>query len=140
MAIKYTLDKGLAFLFNESPQQIFMRRFSEAINTGSYDDEVSYSILGSSFLSGLVFPMGGKKGSEEAMLIEQGKLLTKDKIVYIAGSYTWSGAMLFGLGSPTTSIDSYYALIPDGIKTYTADGSIVYSKLWLRHSIPGSLF
>jgi len=138
MPIATLLEAGLAILNKESQQPILFKRFSQTFNTGSYDDETTYTILGSEFISGTVFPMGGKQGSEESALLEQGKLLTRDKILFIPGSHTFSGALLFGLGSPSPT--DYYTLIPDGIRSYSANGSIIYSKIWIRYSIAGSLF
>ena len=39
-------------------------------------------MTGSNVVSGLVFPIKATQGSNEAMLLEQGKLLTKDKILF----------------------------------------------------------
>ena len=138
MGAKSVLDAGLSVILAETMQPILFKRFSQTFNTGSYDDEVSYTIIGSEYISGALFPIRNKQGSEEAMLLEQGKLLTKDKTLYIPGSHTFSGALLFGIGSPTPS--EHYTLIPDGIHNYSVNGSTVYSKIYIRHSIGGSLF
>ncbi len=132
------LSDGLKNIFDVSNQIVQIKLFTSTFNTGSYDDEQLHTIAGSSYTSGLLFPMGGKQGSIEAMMMEQGKLLTQDKILYITGSQNYNGWTLVGIGSPTPA--EYYTLIPDGIKIYTINGSIIYNKLWLRHTITGSLF
>lgn len=138
MASKSLLDAGLSIIFNESSQQILIKKYSQTINSGSYDDEVAYTDSGSEYVSGLVFPIKNKMGSAEALLLEQGKLTTKDKALFIGGSHAFSGNVIFGLGSPSPS--EFYTLIPDGVHTYNVNGSIVYSKIWMRLSIAGSLF
>jgi len=109
------------------------------ISGETYDDDLTQSFIGSNWVSGLVFTINTYKGSDEAMLIEQGKLLMQDKIIYFPGSVNvHSSGTLVGLGSPVPS--EYYSIIPEGVQTYTVNGSTIFSKLYLRYTIPGSLF
>lgn len=135
MGIKSILDKGLASIFKHGDiNQINLVSF--AINTGSYDDETVSSLTGSNIISGLFFPVTSQQGSSEALLLEQGKLLTKDKVLY-TGSVNTSGNLLIEVGSKT---GDWYTIIPDGIQTWEVNGSIIFNKMFLRHTIPGSLF
>lgn len=131
------LKDGMNFIFDNSVNTI-VKLINYSVSGNDYDDSIIQTVTGSSWISGLVFPMKGKSGSTESILIEQGKLLTKDKILYIHGNNNISSSgLLIGIGSPNSE---YYTIISNGINTYTVNGSNVYHKLWLRHTIPGSLF
>lgn len=129
------LEKGLnSILKNGQVNQINLVSF--AINSGSYDDETVGSVTGSNIVSGLFFPITSNQGSTEAMLLEQGKILTKDKVLY-TGSVNTNGNILIEVGSKT---GDWYTIIPDGIQTWEINGSVILNKMFLRHTIPGSLF
>lgn len=102
--------------------------------SGLYDDELLQIVTGSVLTSGLVFPLRSKQGSSEALLLEQGKLKTTDKVLYIGSAQFDSSGLLIGLGN------SFYSIIPDGIQTYEVNGSVIYNKLFLRLAINGSLY
>ena len=129
------LEKGLKVLFKHG-QVNQINLISFAINTGSYDDETISTLTGSNIVSGLFFPIVAQQGSSEALLLEQGKILLKDKILY-TGSVNTSGNLLIEVGSKT---GDWYTIIPDGVQTWEINGSIVLNKMFLRHTIPGSLF
>lgn len=131
------LGDGMKFILDSSVNTI-VKLVNYSVSGGDYDDSIIQTVTGSTYVSGLIFPMRGKSGSTEAILIEQGKLLTKDKILYMYGNVNvHSSGLLIGIGSPSTD---YYTIISNGIHTYSVNGSNVYHKLWLRHTIPGSLF
>lgn len=104
--------------------------------SGDYDDVGSnISIVGSQYASGLIFPIRGQKGSQEAMLLEEGKLKTMDKAAYFDSSLILNGSSyLVYIGNDVFSI------IPDGVFRYELNGSTVYQKIFLRRSPTGSLF
>jgi len=104
--------------------------------SGDYDDVSSnISIAGSQIVSGLIFPIRGQKGSQEAMLLEEGKLKTMDKAIYFDNSLVLNGSSYLAyIGSDVFSI------IPDGVFRYELNGSTVYQKLFLRRSTTGSLY
>ena len=129
-------NKGLTYLFNQAGLLNQVNIISYTINAGSYDDDTVQTLTGSRVISGLIFPVESVPGSQEALLLERGELLTKDKVLY-AGSFSTSGNLLFEVGSKT---GDWYTIIPDGIQTYEVNGSIVFNKIFLRHTIPGSLF
>ena len=106
-----------------------------ATDVNDYDDVVTQTVTGSSTISGLVFPINSKQGSTEAMMMEQGILVTTDKTLYINGTNSISASgLLIGIGS------TFYTVIPNGISTYGVTGSNVYHKLYIRQTITGSLF
>ena len=68
-------------------RQITVTSFTGSAGSTDYDDEYTYTqISGTTFTSGILLPIKNKFGSEDAVLMEQGKLLTKDKKLYINGS------------------------------------------------------
>lgn len=124
--------------------QIFrIKRYTEVIGGGGsyYDDDVALTHMTGSdtWSSGLVQNVGTASPfkSNEAFLLEQGKLLAGDKKIYVAGSHDFSGAAFkIGLGSPPTD---EYRVIDDGIIAYPLMGSNIYQKLFIRILTNGSL-
>jgi len=109
--------------------------YKVSFTAGSYDDEQVVTINGSFLSSGLLFPIRGKQGSQEAMLMEQGKLLTQDKVIYLNSTTNFNGsAYLFNIGG------SIYSVVPDGITNWQITGSTIYNKVYLRYQKGGSLF
>ncbi len=87
-----------ALLYGE---QIRFRYFNVGYGAGSYyDDDVQLSISGNDFwTSGIVLPINGGRGSSDAVLLEQGKILMEDTKLYVDGSINTSGTWKIGLGS-----------------------------------------
>lgn len=135
MTTQKFFERGLAKLFKEgqvSDINIYSYTFTDDGAGDDYDDTVTLTATGSVQASGVMFPIMSEQGSSEALLIEQGKLLTDDKILY-TGSVNTSGALLFGIGN------DYYSVIPDGIQDWKIGGNTVFKKIFLRHNRTGSL-
>lgn len=132
------LDNALTHAFKNGGITNQVNIISYTIASGTYDDRTSRTLTGSVIVSGLIFPVDSVQGSQEALLLEQGKLLTKDKILF-TGSFNTSGNLLFQIGGSGTNND-WFTLAPPGIQTWEAAGSTVFNKIYLRHTIPGSLF
>ena len=114
MTVQNFLEKGLAKIFKEgqvSDINIISYTFVDDGAGSDYDDIVTTTSTGSVQTSGVIFPITTAQGSSEALLIEQGKLLTEDKVLY-TGSVNTSGALLFSVG------DNFYSVIPDGIQEW----------------------
>jgi hypothetical protein len=133
-----TLTNGVNNIFDNSIP-ILIKYVSFTFNAGSYDDDETQTLVGSQFVSGIVFPIRNKFGSQEALLLEQGVLFTKDKALFINGSVSLSGNVLIGLGNPVGT-GEVYSVVPNGIFPYTVGGSTIYNKVFIRNTIPGSLF
>ena len=133
MDINTILQNGLTSIFKDGALTTNITIISYAIPSGSYDDNTTQTITGSIVTSGLVFPVRGKFGSEESLLLEQGKLKNNDKVLYI-GSINTSGNLLLDIQG------NKYAIIPDGIKTWDITGSTAYNKIFVRLSNTGSLY
>lgn len=136
MGMNSFLNTGLNKLFING-NGILVNLINYSIEGNDYDDILTQTNIGSSFISGLEFPMHSKQGSSEALLLDQGKLLMTDKIVYIGSTALSSSGLLIGLGNPPIA---YYTIVENGITTYRTNGSVVYNKLYLRQTIPGSIF
>lgn len=106
---------------------------SFSVVSNSYDDDTTKMLNGSSLISGLVFPIRNKFGSQESLLMEQGKLLTSDKTLFI-GSTNLSGNILIEIGSDK------YTIVPDGITRYEVGGQQIYNKIYIRKTLGGSLW
>ena len=68
-------------------------------------------------------------GGTEYRLIEQGKLLTSDKRIYIAGSISTSGICKIGVGSPNPV---EHSILPESVVQWPIAGQIVYTKIFGR--------
>lgn len=119
-------------------EQVRLRFFSfSGANTG-YDDQGVFTRSGIDlWVSGLTMPINTSKGGHEALLVEQGKLLSDDKIVYLKGDVNVSGTWQMGLGSPVVR---EYANVSPGQITWSLEGCSVYHKVYVRHLTTGSLY
>lgn len=131
------LSRGMNYLFDAS-NKTSISLINFYVSGNDYDDALTQTMTGSSWVSGLIFPIRSKMGSDEAMLMEQGILSTQDKILFLNGNIPLnSSGLVLGIGSPTSE---YYTVIPNGVHTYTVNGSVIYKKLWLRQTLTGSLY
>ena len=133
MGIKTQLDNGLNYIMKLGGLSTTVNIIEYTFDSGSYDDFTTQTVIGSQVVSGLVFPIKSTQGSNEAMLLSEGKLLTQDKILY-TGSVNVSGNQLIDIKGDK------YTVIPDGIHTWEVGGETIYNKMYLRHTTTGSLF
>jgi len=124
---------GLNFLQSQGINTT-ITQINYTISDSDYDDVTTQTIGGSGTISGLVFPVRGTQGSYEAMLLEQGKIRTNDKHLYLLGSINLSGNLIFDINGEK------YTLIPDGIRVWENAGSHIYSEAFVRFVVGGSLF
>ena len=134
MNVKSILDSGRDLIMKTGGLDTTINIISYTFTNSDYDDVVTQTATGSNVVSGLVFPIKALPGSNEALLMEQGKLLTKDKIVY-TGSVNVSGNVLVELKS-----GDFYTIVGDGIQSWEINGSTIYQKFFISHTIAGSLF
>lgn len=88
----------------------------------------------------MCLPIMKLEGSNETVLVEQGKILSSDKRFYINGDVSLlapsQGAIKIGLGSP---VYEEHSLIPDGVQKWPPLGDvIVYQKVYGRVLPTGS--
>ena len=118
-------------------QLVRFRYFDSSYGAGSYyDDDVTLTVSGNIWTSGLAQPVDASRGSYEAVLVEQGKLLSNDIKLYVKGDVNTSGIIRVGLGSPPTG---EYSVLDDGVISWNINGEQVIKKLYLRRLPTGSL-
>ncbi len=119
-------------------QLVRIRYFNPTPGAGSYyDDNESLTQSGTDlWISGVVQPIDASRGSSDATLMEQGKLLTNDTKLYIDGLINTSGTLKFGLGSPPTN---EYSVLPEGVIDWSVNEEPIVSKVYLRVLTNGSL-
>ena len=112
---------------------------SNTSGTSVYDDDISFSKSGTDVWTvGMIFPIANaKKGSSEALLLEQGKLQADDMAVYLPGTISASGAAVkIGFGSP---VDDVRFIIHPGAEYYESVSYVKgYVKMFTRHLLTGS--
>lgn len=109
-----------------------------------YDDDLTMTQSGADlWTSGIAQPIHDPSGSNERVLLQQGKILINDTRLYIPGNIDTgtgaaSGTIQFriGIGSPPVN---EYALTEAGVLTWSPEGSPVYKKCYLRVLPTGSL-
>jgi len=126
------VDEALEF-----GQQLRFKYFN-VINVGEYyDDDIKLVQSGTDlWTSGVILPINGERGSNDAVLLEQGKILTNDTKLYIAGTINTSGTLRVGLGSP---IDGEYSLLSQGVTKWNVNQTAILKKLYVRKLLTGSL-
>lgn len=109
-------------------------QYFEGTNGSVYDEPDTPTQSGTDlWISGAVFPIKSTEGSEDAVLLEQGKLQDKDKKLYVNGSIDFAGVYQtckVQLGSPTGEI---YSTIPLGGKAPEVSGDKIYKKQYIRY-------
>ena len=88
--------------------------------------------------SGVILPITGARGSSEAALLEQGKILMSDTKLYIDGRINTSGTWKLGLGNPALNTDQY-SLLVEGVTKWSVNAVPVLKKVFIRHLPTGSL-
>ncbi|RLG00040.1 MAG: hypothetical protein DRN49_03535 [Thaumarchaeota archaeon] len=125
-------------IIKEGGDQIRIRYFNISGASSAYDDDVVLTKSGNDvWTSGLIQPIDSQRGSNEAVLVEQGKLLNDDLKLYINGSINTSGAFKIGLGSPIR--EEYGLATEGGVTAWRVENDIVYKKIYLRRLATGSL-
>jgi len=119
-------------------QLVRLKYFNTSFGAGSYyDDDVTLNQSGSDlWISGIVLPIDRARGSSDAMLLEQGKLLSNDTKLYLEGYIDTSGTFKVGLGSPPTG---EYSVVPEGIIDWKVNAESMVNKLYIRSLTTGSL-
>jgi len=114
-------------------------RYYSPVYDDVYDEATDLQQSGNDlWSSGVVFPVRGQEGSNESILMSQGKLTDSDKKLFVNGSLTFNSSTLLvdiQLGSPTGNL---YTTIPDGGIMYETEATPVYKKLFIR-KLTGSL-
>lgn len=114
-------------------------RYYNIVFDDVYDEATSLVQSGEDlWISGVVFPIRGREGSTESVLLSQGKLIDSDKSLFVNGSIDFTGtsqSIDIQLGSPTGEL---YTTIPNGGIIYETEATPVYKKQFIRQ-LTGSL-
>ena len=118
-------------------QEITIRRYNTVFGNGSYyDDDITLTLAGTAYVSGVFLPIDNTRGSSDAIALEEGKVLTNDTKLYIDGSVNTSGTIKISTGSPPTD---GYSLLSEGTKKWDVNATSVLKKLYIRRLPSGSL-
>ena len=106
-------------------------RYYNPIFDDVYDEETELTELSSIWISGVVLPVNSREGSDDSVLLQQGKLIDSDKKIYVNGSIAFTGSthlvdIQLGISG------ALYTTIPDGGIMYEAEGIPVYKKQFIR--------
>ena len=118
-----------------------LKYYAGSISTSEWDDAQGFVQSGVDiWTSGVCLPVLNLQGSNEAVLIEQGKIKTSDKRFYLQGDISMNapsqGAIKIGLGSP---VIEEHSVIPAGIEKWPPIGKdYVYNKVFGRVLSTGS--
>ena len=120
--------------------KIRLKYYIGSVSNTDFDDAQIFTQSGTDvWTSGLVMPIKGIEGSHEAVLLQQGKIKTNDKQIFVAGDENLTspagGAIKIGVGSPVVN---EHSIIPDGIIAYPDTGEMVYKKIYCRTLSAGS--
>ena len=138
MAIANELSKEVKEILNYGEPIRFKYYTSTQNATDYYDDDVTLTQSGTNtWCSGLVQPIDQTRGSADAFLLQQGKVLMNDSKLYVLGSVQTSGLgpIKVGLGSPNFE---EYQFIDNGVIQWVVNGSPIYKKLYIRYLTGGS--
>ena len=117
--------------------QLVRFRYFNSFYTGEYDDDISLTQSGTDlWVSGVVLPIDASRGSSDAVLLQQGQILTNDTKLYVDGTTPCSGTYKIGLGSPPLG---EYSVLSDGVITWNINAESIVNKLYIRRIPTGSL-
>jgi len=122
-------------------QQLRIKYYTPNWGAGSYyDDDITLTQSGSDlWISGVVQPIDSSRGSSDAILLEQGKILMNDSKIYIDGStQTGSGdlQLKIGLGSP---VATEHSIAYEGVISWPINAEPIVKKVYIRNLPNGSL-
>jgi len=123
---------GFSYVLEKAGTSVKIGYFDNTIGS-VYDNDQNLTQSGTDlWVSGVVMPMNNREGSEDSVLLEQGKLQNKDKRLYVNGSISMSNlnqTIKVQIGSPTGEI---YSTIPIGAYTPEVSGEQIYKRQYLR--------
>ena len=110
--------------------------YTGSVASTEWDDAQVLSQSGTDiWTSGLAFPVTNVQGSNEAILLAQGKIELNDKKLFVPGDISTTPIMKIGLGN---TVSEEYFVVPDGVTCYPPFGDMVYKKIFIRALIGGS--
>ncbi len=138
MTLKDDLIGGFNRIMDTAGGQIRVRYYTQVVGS-VWDDETTLTLNSTLWTSGIIMPLNTRQGSEESVLMEQGKLIDGDKKIFTAGSLTFTSGTLqveVQLGSPT---GEKYTTIELGGTAPEVENTKIYKKQFIRRLTTGSL-
>jgi len=118
-------------------KKVRIKYYNTNVLEDGYDDDVILTQSGNDYwISGVILPITNSRGSNDAVLLEQGKILTNDTKIYIEGTVPTSGVIKIGLGSP---VEYEYSLLSEGVTKWEVNNTDILKKLYLRRLTTGNL-
>lgn len=127
------------YQINSNGRTLRIRYFTEVIGS-VWDDERTLTLSGTStYASGLVMPLTNTDGSDDQILLEQGRIKEGDMKFFVAGSLdTTSGAKVVTVA--ISGLDEVYRNITFGVNVPQLQDDNIYKKFYGRLVPGGSLF
>lgn len=139
MGVHTNLSQGMDRIIRNAGMPIRIQYFEQTIGSVWDDDISSWGQSGTDlWTSGVIYPIRAREGSDESVLMQQGKLIDGDKTLWANGSLILTGSSLsttIMVGSP----GDLYTTIEDGGQHWQVEGKPVYLKQWIRRLTNGSL-
>jgi len=136
MAVWNGMLTDVTNLINDEGQQIHINHYNVVRSASDYDDSPTVTLSGTTWGSGLIMAIKANQGSQEAALLEQGKIKASDVKIYLPGSYEITDTMKVMIGSPTGDA---YSITGNGVTSNPPVGTVVYKLAFLRYLTNGSL-
>lgn len=136
------ISNGFNYATRIAGRPLRIRYYTETIGS-VWDDERTLTGSGDNlYISGLIQEVISDKGSDDAVLMEEGRLRYGDSKVYINGSVvTTSGTLVFTLAiSGNSANEIVYREILPGVHKPQFFGDDIYKVIYLRELNLGSLF
>jgi len=123
-------------------QIVRIKYYNVGFGAGSYyDDDATLTQSGNDlWISGVILPLTNARGSNDAILMEQGRLLNNDTKLYIQGSVNTSGVIKIGLGSYVNMSGCEFSVLSEGITKWEVSDTNILKKIYIRKLPNGSLF
>lgn len=134
MTIQSRLSAAMEKILDRAGTQIRIQYFTSTIGS-VWDDDITWTQSGADlWTSGIFLPLRVSNQSSDSILLEQGKLLTDDKRLYLHGSLALTGSEMqvtIRIGSPGNNFDNQYSMLPNSIK-YSVSNSPIYKLVYIR--------
>lgn len=116
-----------------------IRYYTESALGSVWDDDRTISKSGADlYISGVISRMDSSDGSEDQVLLEQGRIRYNDSKIYVNGSIqTTSGIRVFTIAISGT--DRVYEEVLPGVYSPQYLGTDIYKKVYLREVPLGSV-
>lgn len=134
------LATNLSRLISRTGTPIRVNYYTSTIGS-VWDDDTTYTISGASvWTSGVVLDINATRGSEDSVLLEQGKIFNGDIRLFVHGSLVMTGshfAVRIQVGSPT---GIQYSMIEQGGHQSVMSSNPIFKKVFLRQLQGSTLF